>query len=113
MTEDRPAAHLPLPAKAMRIGRTADNDMVVSDLDVSRHHAELRATDTGSYQIVDLGSHNGIFVNGRRVPSAVLADSDIVRLGNSTFRFARGELRQLTGSGEGTFAQDEPSGPDT
>ena len=86
---------------------------VVSDLDVSRHHAELRATDTGSYQIVDLGSHNGIFVNGRRVPSAVLADSDIVRLGNSTFRFARGELRQLTGSGEGTFAQDEPIGPDT
>jgi pSer/pThr/pTyr-binding forkhead associated (FHA) protein len=54
----------------MRIGRTDDNDLVVDDLGVSRRHAELRKSPTGSYEIIDLGSHNGTFVNGRRVTSA-------------------------------------------
>ena len=60
----RPTARMPLPAKAMRIGRTPENDLVLPDLDVSRHHAELRKSPAGSYEIVDLGSHNGTFVNG-------------------------------------------------
>src|SRR5208282_4788327 len=58
---------LPLPLKALRIGRVPDNDLVLSDLNVSRHHAELRKSPTGSYEIVDLSSHNGTFVNGQRV----------------------------------------------
>ena len=53
----------------MRIGRTPDNGLVLSDLDVSRNHAELRKSATGSYEIVDLGSHNGTYVNGQRVTS--------------------------------------------
>src|ERR1035441_185949 len=44
----RPTARMPLPAKAMRIGRIPGNDLVLSDLDVSRHHAELRKSPTGS-----------------------------------------------------------------
>jgi ABC-type multidrug transport system ATPase subunit len=98
---------MPLPAKAMRIGRVPDNDLVLSDLDVSRHHAELRKSPTGTYEIVDLGSHNGTFVNGKRTSSAVLSESDIVSIGHSTFRLAGGELRQFVDAGEVTFsAQD-------
>jgi ABC-type multidrug transport system ATPase subunit/pSer/pThr/pTyr-binding forkhead associated (FHA) protein len=103
----RPTARMPLPAKAMRIGRVPDNDLVLSDLDVSRHHAELRKSPGGTYEIVDLGSHNGTYVNGRRVSSAVLSDEDIVSIGHSTFRLVGGELRQFVDDGLVTFsAQD-------
>ena len=70
----RPTARMPLPAKAMRIGRVPDNDLVLSDLNVSRHHAELRKSPSGSYEIVDLGSHNGTFVNGQRVTAQMLTE---------------------------------------
>jgi ABC transport system ATP-binding/permease protein len=103
----RPTARMPLPAKAMRIGRVPDNDVVLSDLNVSRHHAELRKSPTGSYEIVDLGSHNGTFVNGQRITRQSLTDQDIVSIGSSTFRLSGGELRQFVDDGNITFtAQD-------
>ena len=96
-----------LPAKALRIGREPDNDVILSDLNVSRHHAELRKSPTGSYEIVDLASHNGTFVNGQRVSSQVLTEQDLVSIGNSTFRLKDGELRQFVDEGNITFtAQD-------
>jgi ABC-type multidrug transport system ATPase subunit len=98
---------MPLPAKAMRIGRIPDNDLVLPDLDVSRHHAELRRSRTGSYEIVDLGSHNGTYVNGQQISSQMLTEHDIVSIGHSTFRLKGGELRQFVDDGEVTFtAQD-------
>jgi ABC-type multidrug transport system ATPase subunit len=98
---------MPLPAKALRIGRIPDNDVVLPDLDVSRHHAELRKSPSGTYEIVDLGSHNGTFVNGRRVSSAVIGEDDIVSIGRSTFRLAGGELRLFVDDGVVSFeAQD-------
>ncbi len=103
----RPTARMKLPAKALRIGRVPDNDVVLSDLNVSRHHAELRKSPAGSYEIVDLGSHNGTFVNGQRVSSQVLTEQDLVSIGNSTFRLKDGELRQFVDEGNITFtAQD-------
>jgi ABC transport system ATP-binding/permease protein len=103
----RPTSRMPLPAKALRIGRIPDNDLVLPDLDVSRHHAELRKSPAGSYEIVDLGSHNGTYVNGRRVSSAVIGEADIVGIGRSTFRLAGGELRQYVDDGLISFsAQD-------
>ena len=56
-----------LPSRQLRIGRAADNDVVVSDLSVSRYHAELRRTSRGGYEIVDLDSHNGTYLNGQRI----------------------------------------------
>jgi len=104
----RPTARMPLPAKAMRIGRVPEsNDLVLSDLNVSRHHAELRKSPTGRYEIVDLGSHNGTFVNGQRVSSQELSEQDIVSIGSSTFRLTGGELSQYVDEGNITFtAQD-------
>ena len=79
-----------------RIGRVPDNDIVVPHFSVSRHHAELRATP-GGYRIVDLGSHNGTFVNEQRVTAAELAEGDTVGFGDTTFRLAGGELLQIAG----------------
>jgi ABC transport system ATP-binding/permease protein len=104
----RPTARRPLPAKIMRIGRTPENDLVVSDLGVSRKHAELRKSQSGRYQIVDLGSHNGTFVNGSRVTSPIeLTEDDIVSIGHATFRLADDELREYVDEGDVSFEARE------
>jgi cytochrome P450/NADPH-cytochrome P450 reductase len=89
-----PGVAWPLPAGTLRIGRAADNDIVVPHLSVSSYHAELRQV-AGGYHIADLGSHNGTFVNEQRVTASALSDGDIVGLGSSTFRLTGRELREL------------------
>jgi hypothetical protein len=69
------------------IGRSKDADCVLRDPNVSRHHAELRRSPQGDWTIADLGSTNGIKINGRRVGSTRLASGDQVTLGTTTFRF--------------------------
>jgi hypothetical protein len=69
------------------IGRSKGAECVLSDPNVSRRHAELRRTQTGDWTIADLGSTNGIKVNGRRVSSSRLSPGDQVTLGTTTFLF--------------------------
>jgi ABC transport system ATP-binding/permease protein len=56
-----------------RIGRDLQNDIVVDDPLVSRFHAELRARSDGRRELVDLGSRNGTFVNGRAGRARLIA----------------------------------------
>ena len=51
-----------------RIGRSADNDIVISDKSVSRHHATI-SLENGRYVVRDLESQNGTFMSGRRMSS--------------------------------------------
>ena len=69
------------------LGRSKEADCVLHDPNVSRRHAELRRGDTGDWQIVDLGSTNGIKVNGRAVETSRLSPGDDVVLGTSRFTF--------------------------
>jgi ABC-type multidrug transport system ATPase subunit len=73
------------------IGRSLDNDVVIHDVLASRHHAFLTATPVGT-QIRDAHSINGTFVNGIRVGSAVLAEGDVVTIGNVDLLFTGGVL---------------------
>jgi ABC-type multidrug transport system ATPase subunit len=93
-----------LPSTTLRIGRTPDNDLVLDDLEVSRHHAELRKAPDGRHVIADLGSHNGTFVNGRRITSHLVTEDDIIGIGHSTFRLKGSELRQYVDQGAVTFS---------
>jgi hypothetical protein len=69
------------------LGRSKQCDCVLHDPNVSRRHAELRRGSTGDWQVVDLGSTNGVKVNGRRVDSARLSPGDEVTLGTTRFTF--------------------------
>ncbi|WP_062989683.1 FHA domain-containing protein [Nocardia anaemiae] len=84
----------------LRIGRAADNDIVAHDLMISRHHAELRMVGDGKYRIVDLDSHNGTYVNGHRIESADLSESDLIGMGHTTFRLVGDELREFVDTGD-------------
>ena len=70
-----------------RIGRSKDAECTLRDPNVSRHHAELQRSASGDWTIADLGSTNGVKVNGRRVASTRLSPGDQVTLGTTTFRF--------------------------
>jgi predicted component of type VI protein secretion system len=69
------------------LGRSKECECVINDPNISRKHAQLRRNNTGDWQVVDLGSTNGIKVNGRRVSSARLAPGDEVTLGTTSFAF--------------------------
>jgi ABC-type multidrug transport system ATPase subunit len=98
---------MPMPDGNLRIGRAPDNDLVVDDLIASRYHAELRRALDGRYEITDLSSNNGTYVNGRRISAQPLTDGDTVGIGHSTFRLADGRLQQFADDGEVTVtAQD-------
>lgn len=63
-----------------RLGRLPDNDIVLSDKRVSRHHAEVVQRD-GRWVVRDTGSTNGTAVNGKVLKEAVLREGDIISLG--------------------------------
>jgi hypothetical protein len=70
------------------IGRSRDCDIQLADANVSRRHAELRQ-EGASYWIVDLGSTNGMEVNGKRVKRAKLKPGDTITLGSTEITFDR------------------------
>ena len=68
------------------LGRSREADIVLQDPNVSRRHAELRRDD-GGWQVVDLGSTNGIKVNGRRVDNQPLRPGDQITIGVTDLTF--------------------------
>ena len=78
-------------------GRHPDSDIFLDDVTVSRRHAEFRS-DGGEFQVVDVGSLNGTYVNREPVDSATLANGDEVQIGKFRLVFLTGP-RGLGGSG--------------
>jgi hypothetical protein len=68
------------------IGRSRDCDIVLADSNVSRHHCEIRPAGDG-WIVTDLGSTNGVKVNGRAISSAPLKPGDDVLIGTVDVRF--------------------------
>ncbi|MCT7661128.1 ATP-binding cassette domain-containing protein [Mycobacterium deserti] len=89
--DERPTVETTRPTRPITIGRAPDNDIGVSDVLASRHHARLIATPSGM-QIQDAHSVNGTFVNGTRIKNATLVESDVVTIGNVDFVYAGGTL---------------------
>jgi hypothetical protein len=72
------------------IGRASEADLRIEDSGVSRKHAEIRYSD-GRVGIVDLGSTNGLTVNGRPAERVELKDGDRIDIGHTTLIFRRDE----------------------
>ncbi len=68
------------------LGRSQQCDLVIDDAGASRRHAEIRRADTVC-TIVDLGSTNGVHVNGELTAEATLANGDVVSIGRTQLRF--------------------------
>jgi hypothetical protein len=75
------------------IGTAADCDVVLSDKKLSRKHATIRF-EGGEFQIADLDSSNGCFVNDEKIQKHDLIDNDIIKLGDIEFEFKCRAMRQ-------------------
>lgn len=71
----------------LMVGRESKNDIVVSDINASRSHAELACDAQGTWFITDLGSTNGTLVNGYGVASQPLEEGDHITIGTTNFIF--------------------------
>lgn len=86
-----------LGADELVVGRAAAEGpfRLADDPLASRKHARFHARGAEPPTVVDLESHNGVFINGRRVAEAELADGDLVRVGSTLFVFRRRQPTQL------------------
>jgi len=76
--------------KALKIGRSSTNDIVISDATVSSQHAIISILDTKEVKIKDLNSMNGTYVNGRRITTeTTISASDVIKVGNSTLDWVK------------------------
>jgi hypothetical protein len=79
---------LPLTEAVTTIGSVAGNTVVLADPAVSKKHAGIRKIES-DYELADLGSTNGVYVNGQKVPKKTLVPGDIIRVGNTEAVFKR------------------------
>lgn len=72
-------------AEHITIGRSTSNQVVIDDATVSAQHAIIEKTDTG-YQIRDLDSTNGVYVNGKRLTVSPIQAADNIVIGTHNLR---------------------------
>jgi hypothetical protein len=78
----------PLTAAVTSVGRNLDNDIILDDPRVSRHHAQL-TQEGGLFRLQDMVSANGTWVNGARVSDRMLQDGDMVSFGGVEMCFSK------------------------
>src|SRR5436190_13747268 len=76
----------PLVGKIVNIGSGPENGVRLMDGSVSGKHAGIAVDDT-KFEIVDLGSKNGVLVNGKKTPRRFLRNGDIITLGMTELKF--------------------------
>jgi pSer/pThr/pTyr-binding forkhead associated (FHA) protein len=76
-----------LGAERMVLGRGEECDISINHPSVSRVHAEIRRLGEGRYEFVDLGSANGVRINGAEMPSTLLDGRDVIELGDVLLKF--------------------------
>jgi pSer/pThr/pTyr-binding forkhead associated (FHA) protein len=69
--------------KTIKIGRDNTNDIIINEPRVSRNHALITKLDDGSYEVKDLGSTNGTYVNGQRISRHILTPGDTLQVASS------------------------------
>jgi hypothetical protein len=78
-----------LDEEVVTIGRHPDSGIFLDDITVSRRHAEVRRSGEG-YQVADVGSLNGTYVNRQRIETETLQDGDELQVGKFKLVFFRG-----------------------
>ena len=70
----------------LTVGRSADTDIMLDDVTVSRHHAEFVAEQDG-WALVDMGSLNGTYVNRDSIERRQLASGDLIQIGKFRLQY--------------------------
>ena len=79
----------------LSLGRDTANQIMIGDSAVSRNHCTIAEISPNVYEIPDLESHNGTFVNGIQISRTPIGHGDRIRVGNSEFVFLTGEDKDI------------------
>jgi len=108
-----PLGKTPLEATVLTIGSSPDNQLVIDDVKVSAHHAEIRP-EGQRYSITDLGSTHGTYVNSQRLDwntAHILTPGNTITIGESVFTYGEGDAEPLAFSA-GNTAETSHGTPD-
>lgn len=86
---DKDNTRHPITRTICRIGRGKDNELVLDDSSISRRHAEIHRNVHGSFDIIDMNSMNGVFVNGEKIGKAMLQEGDEIEIGDISLKFSQ------------------------
>jgi hypothetical protein len=100
----------PLTSGLVNIGRNPDNQLIIDDPSVSRHHAQLRSINR-RYIVFDLNSTGGTFVNGRQVSKHVLIPGDLISLAGIPLVFGQEGAKNDEKTQELGILSDDTSEP--
>lgn len=78
----------PINKTTICIGRNRDNDITLINDSISSHHAEIHRRRDGTFNIVDLGSTNGVLVNNVKITQLAIKDGDLIELGEVKLNFS-------------------------
>jgi transcriptional regulator with GAF, ATPase, and Fis domain len=78
----------------LSLGRDTANEVMIGDSAVSRKHCTISPVSPDTYEVSDLESHNGTFVNGIQVTRRPIRHGDRIRIGTSEFLFLTGEDKE-------------------
>jgi uncharacterized RDD family membrane protein YckC len=90
----------------INIGRELDNTLRLADPSISRHHAVIRKTVAG-YEVQDLGSSNGVLINGVKVDSGTIKHGDRITLGQMQLTFQDPQAEEANPLGTVRMSLDE------
>ncbi len=96
-----------LSTNVVGLGRETNNAVRLHDTEASRRHADIRLLPNGTHQLIDLGSSNGTFVNGKLAKDVVLKPGDEIRIGQSVLVYLAlgGGEETVQSNQKGTSAQ--------
>jgi diguanylate cyclase (GGDEF)-like protein len=99
---------VPLGDQPLTVGRDPDNSLAIEGADVSRHHCRIERDGPGAWRVIDLGSKNGTYLNGRPVTAPTrISLRDTITVGEATLVLSRDDEGR---SDEGT-TEDEQRAP--
>jgi hypothetical protein len=95
----------------INVGKLSTSNLRLDDINVSRKHAVIERRESGEWRVTDLGSTNGVNVNGQRITQVALTDGDRVLIGNTTLVVhLDGTVRESAADGE-SLSSSRPSRP--
>jgi uncharacterized protein YegL len=89
ITNDETETRYPITRTICRIGRSKDNEISLEDTSISRRHAEIHRNTDGTFEIADMNSMNGVYINNEKVGKAELHEGDILEIGDYFLRFTQ------------------------
>ncbi len=87
VADDEKETRYPITRTIWRIGRSKDNELTLDDTSLSRRHAEIHRNINGTFNIIDMNSMNGVYINNEKIGKAALQEGDVIEIGDVILRF--------------------------